>query len=253
MTDGTFHDPFAGAGSLPLEAQRLGLDAHASDLNPVAVLINKAMIEIPPKFAGRPAVNPESRGEPTVVAKTWRGAQGLADDVRRYGQWMRDEAEKRIGHHPRVAPSYSPMPSAGRIADIVGWWQLRRGANRWVGRGDVNAGAGAGRQAGRRSAEPGRETGRRLDRRFAGTVPPESSGSYCAVSGADSRAAPCGASARAAGGAAVVLERLADRGAAGGSVSPPRRRQVVLEGGRLRGDGRADDEVPGGRGGRDAR
>ena len=180
------------------------------------------MIEIPPKFAGRPAVNPESRGEPTVVAKTWRGAQGLADDVRRYGQWMRDEAEKRIGHHPRVAPSYPPMPSAGRIADIVGWWQLRRGANRWVGRGDVNAGAGAGRQAGRRSAEPGRGTGRRLDRRFAGTVPPESSGSY-------SRAAPCGASARAAGGAAVVLERLADRGAAGGSVSPPRRRQVVIE------------------------
>ncbi len=141
------------------------------------------MIEIPPKFAGRPAVNPESRGEPTVVAKTWRGAQGLADDVRRYGQWMRDEAEKRIGHHPRVALSYPPMPSAGRIADIVGWWQLRRGANRWVGRGDVNAGAGAGRQAGRRSAEPGRGTGRRLDRRFAGTVPPESSGSYCAVRG----------------------------------------------------------------------
>ena len=103
MTDGTFHDPFAGAGSLPLEAQGLGVEAHASDLNPVAVLINKAMIEIPPKFAGRPAVNPESRGEPTAVAKTWRSAQGLADDVRRYGQWMRDEAEKRIGHlYPRV-------------------------------------------------------------------------------------------------------------------------------------------------------
>ena len=150
------------------------------------------MIEIPPKFAGRPAVNPESRGEPTVVAKTWRGAQGLADDVRRYGQWMRDEAEKRIGHHPRVAPSYPPMPSAGRIADIVGWWQLRRGANRWVGRGDVNAEAGAGRQAGRRSAEPGRGTGRRLDRRFAGTVPPESSGSYCAVRGRTPGLPPAG-------------------------------------------------------------
>ena len=93
-----FHDPFAGGGALPLEAQRLGLDAHASDLNPVAVLINKAMIEIPPKFAGRPAVNPESRGEPTVIAKTWRGAQGLAEDVRHYGRWMREEAEKRIGH-----------------------------------------------------------------------------------------------------------------------------------------------------------
>ena len=93
-----FHDPFAGGGSLPLEAQRLGLEAHASDLNPVAVLINKAMIEIPPKFAGRPPVNPEMRNEPTVVARTWKGAQGLADDVRHYGRWMRDEAEKRIGH-----------------------------------------------------------------------------------------------------------------------------------------------------------
>ena len=93
-----FHDPFAGGGSLPLEAQRLGLEAHASDLNPVAVLINKAMIEIPPKFAGRPSVNPKSRGEPTIIAKTWRGAQGLAEDVRHYGRWMRDEAEKRIGH-----------------------------------------------------------------------------------------------------------------------------------------------------------
>ena len=92
-----FHDPFAGGGSLPLEAQRLGLEAHASDLNPVAVLINKAMIEIPPRFAGRPPVNPESRGEPTVVAKTWRGAQGLAEDVRYYGRWMRDEAKKRMG------------------------------------------------------------------------------------------------------------------------------------------------------------
>ena len=98
-----FHDPFAGGGALPLEAQRLGLEAHASDLNPVAVLINKAMIEIPPKFADRPPVNPESRAERTVVAKTWRGAQGLAEDVRYYGRWMRDEAEKRIGHlYPRM-------------------------------------------------------------------------------------------------------------------------------------------------------
>ena len=85
-----FHDPFAGGGALPLDAQRLGLEAHASDLNPVAVLINKAMIEIRPKFAGRPPVNPESQGEPTVIAKTWRGAQGLAEDVRHYGQWMRE-------------------------------------------------------------------------------------------------------------------------------------------------------------------
>ncbi len=96
-----FHDPFAGGGALPLEAQRLGLEAYASDLNPVAVLICKAMIEIPPRFAGRPPVNPEARR--AHITSTWRGAQGLAEDVRYYGQWMRDEAEKRIGHlYPKV-------------------------------------------------------------------------------------------------------------------------------------------------------
>jgi putative DNA methylase len=100
-----FHDPFAGGGSLPLEAQRLGLEVYASDLNPVAVLINKAMIEIPPKFAGRPPVNPDwtskSAGERGL--RVWKGSQGLAEDVRHYGQSMRDEAEKRIGHlYPKV-------------------------------------------------------------------------------------------------------------------------------------------------------
>ena len=93
-----FHDPFAGGGALPLEAQRLGLEAHASDLNPVAVLINKAMIEIPPKFAGKPPVNPKASKNDDLVAREWKGAEGLAEDVRYYGQWMRDEAEKRIGH-----------------------------------------------------------------------------------------------------------------------------------------------------------
>ena len=98
-----FHDPFAGGGALPLEAQRLGLEAHASDLNPVAVLINKAMIEIPPKFAGRPPVNPEARKNEDLIAREWKGAHGLAEDVRYYGRWMRDEAEKRIGHlYPKV-------------------------------------------------------------------------------------------------------------------------------------------------------
>ena len=98
-----FHDPFAGGGTLPLEAQRLGLEAYASDLNPVAVLINKAMIEIPPKYAGKPPVNPGSRKDKELIARPWRGAQGLAEDVRYYGQWMRDEAEKRIGHlYPKV-------------------------------------------------------------------------------------------------------------------------------------------------------
>jgi putative DNA methylase len=98
-----FHDPFAGGGALPLEAQRLGLEAYASDLNPVAVLINKAMIEIPPKFAGKPPVNPESRKKIGAQSGSWKGATGLAEDVRYYGQWMRDEAQKMIGHlYPKV-------------------------------------------------------------------------------------------------------------------------------------------------------
>jgi len=89
-------DPFAGGGSIPLEAQRLGLKALAGDLNPVAVLINKALIEIPPRFAGRPPVNPEARQKGKL--KVWKGAAGLAEDVRYYGRWMREEAERRIGH-----------------------------------------------------------------------------------------------------------------------------------------------------------
>ena len=128
-----FHDPFAGGGALPLEAQRLGLEAHASDLNPVAVLINKAMIEIPPKFAGRPPANPESQGEPTVIAKTWRGAQGLAEDVRHYGQWMRDEAEKRIGHlYPPVEVTSALVRERpdlksykGRKLTVIAWLWAR--------------------------------------------------------------------------------------------------------------------------------
>lgn len=98
-----FHDPFAGGGSIPLEAQRLGLEAWASDLNPVAVTINKAMIEIPPKFAGRPPVGPVPVGNAAQRLSEWKGASGLAEDVRRYGAWMRAEAQKRIGHlYPQV-------------------------------------------------------------------------------------------------------------------------------------------------------
>lgn len=101
-----FHDPFAGGGALPLEAQRLGLESYASDLNPVAVLINKAMIEIPPKFAGKPPVNPgwqKQAADRKAMTTDWDGAKGLAEDVRYYGQWMRDEAEKRIGHlYPKI-------------------------------------------------------------------------------------------------------------------------------------------------------
>jgi putative DNA methylase len=90
------YDPFAGGGSIPLEAQRLGLEAHASDLNPVAVLINKALIEIPPKFKDKAPINPEDRAKKHISA--WRGAQGLAADVRYYGAWMREQAFERIGH-----------------------------------------------------------------------------------------------------------------------------------------------------------
>src|SRR5262249_26667438 len=92
-------DPFAGGGAIPLEAQRLGLQGVAGDLNPVAVLIERAMLEIPPRFAGLPPVNSEVDKRLT----TWTGTQGLAADVEAYGRWMREEAERRIGHHyPRV-------------------------------------------------------------------------------------------------------------------------------------------------------
>ena len=128
-----FHDPFAGGGALPLEAQRLGLESYASHLNPVAVLINKAMIEIPPKFAGKPPVNPEARKEKSLIAREWKGAQGLAEDVRYYGQWMRDEAEKRIGHfYPKVAVTAEVTkerpdlkPYAGKSLTVIAWLWAR--------------------------------------------------------------------------------------------------------------------------------
>jgi len=108
-------DPFAGGGSIPLEAQRLGLEAHASDLNPVAVLINKALIEIPPRWAGQPPVFPGA-AESRMGDGNWPRATGLAEDVRRYGQWMRDEAEQRIGHlYPKAT-----LPD-GTQATVIAW------------------------------------------------------------------------------------------------------------------------------------
>lgn len=128
-----FHDPFAGGGALPLEAQRLGLEAYASDLNPVAVLINKAMIEIPPKFAVKPPVNPDARKDKQLISREWRGAQGLAEDVRYYGKWMRDEAEKRIGHlYPKIEitadmakerPDLKPL--IGKKLTVIAWLWAR--------------------------------------------------------------------------------------------------------------------------------
>ena len=128
-----FHDPFAGGGALPLEAQRLGLEAHASDLNPVAVLINKAMIEIPPKFAGSPPVNSVVRSGRELVTRQWKGAQGLAEDVRYYGNWMRSEAESRIGHlYPEVEVTAAMVaerpdlkPYLGRNLTVIAWLWAR--------------------------------------------------------------------------------------------------------------------------------
>ncbi len=117
-----FHDPFAGGGTIPLEAQRLGLEAWASDLNPVAVTINKAMIEIPPKFAGRAPVGPLPDGEiQTTLVADWSGAKGLAEDVRRYGAWMRTEAEKRIGHlYPKIEITEEMASERADLKPLVG-------------------------------------------------------------------------------------------------------------------------------------
>ncbi len=114
------YDPFSGGGSIPFEAQRLGLRAYGSDLNPVAVLIGKAMIEIPPKFAGLQPINPTARKE--LQRGTWngKGAEGLAEDVTYYGKWMRDEAEKRIGH---LYPKATLLD--GSEATVVAWLWAR--------------------------------------------------------------------------------------------------------------------------------
>lgn len=113
------HDPFAGGGAIPLEAQRLGLEAYASDLNPVAVLINKAMIEIPPKFSGKPPVRPlDGKSKGTYE---WKGATGLAEDVRHYGAWMREEAQRRIGHlYPQVIVSAEMAKERPDLKDYIG-------------------------------------------------------------------------------------------------------------------------------------
>jgi len=141
-------DPFAGGGTIPLEAQRLGLAAHASDLNPVAVLINKALIEIPPRFAGRPPVFP---GLADGRLGGWDGATGLAADVRAYGEWMRDEAQKRIGEHypqatlddgtkaPVIAWIWArtvtcPNPACGIEMPLLRSWWLgtKKGRQAWI-------------------------------------------------------------------------------------------------------------------------
>lgn len=120
----SLHDPFAGGGAIPLEAQRLGLDSFASDLNPVAVLINKAMIEIPPRFAGRAPVGPrQSKERQGNLAQDWSGSKGLAEDVRRYGAWMREMAYRELESlYPKVR---LPKEDGGGEATVIAWLWAR--------------------------------------------------------------------------------------------------------------------------------
>lgn len=111
------YDPFCGGGSIPIEGQRLGLKAVGSDLNPVAVLLTKALIEIPPRYSDHPAINPDARARRDLV--DWKGASGLAADVRYYGNWMRDQAFERIGYfYPSIRPSGQ---SAGMPLEVIAW------------------------------------------------------------------------------------------------------------------------------------
>lgn len=108
------YDPFSGGGSIPLEAQRLGLPAYGSDLNPVAVMIGKAMIEIPPKFKDMPPIHPGPKER-----QFYRNAEGLAEDVKYYGEWMREKAFERIGHlYPQVQ---LPKEYGGGKGTVVAW------------------------------------------------------------------------------------------------------------------------------------
>ncbi len=129
-----FHDPFAGSGALPVEAQRLGLESYATDLNPVAVIINKAMIEIPSRFAGHAPVRPRTEGARQAgLHEDWSGTKGLAEDVRRYGAWIRAEAENRIGHlYPKITitaemtaerPDLKPL--VGQSLAVIAWLWAR--------------------------------------------------------------------------------------------------------------------------------
>jgi putative DNA methylase len=141
-------DPFGGGGAIPLEALRLGLPAYTGDLNPVAVLIQRAMLEIPGRFADQPPVNPNARAS----QGWWEGTRGLTADVQAYGEWMREEARQRIGrYYPDATLSdgtkatpiawiwartvRSPDPSWGGAVPLVRSWVLAKKAGRpavWV-------------------------------------------------------------------------------------------------------------------------
>jgi len=144
-------DPFCGGGSIPLEAQRLGLEVRASDLNPVAVLITKALVELPPKFAGRPPVHPDDSGRFATSGGVWKGSTGLADDIRWYGNWMRDRAAERIGRlYPTATPPGGspttviawvwartvacPNPACGSVMPLARsfWLNSKKGSEAWI-------------------------------------------------------------------------------------------------------------------------
>lgn len=111
-------DPFAGGGSIPLEANRLGFEAHAGDLNPVAVLLNKCNLELAPRWVDHPPVNPKDRGQ-IGGTQSWRGTHGLAADVRFYGKLVLERARERIGNlYPRVK---LPKEQGGTEARVIAW------------------------------------------------------------------------------------------------------------------------------------
>jgi len=196
------HDPFAGGGAIPLEAQRLGLEAYASDLNPVAVLINKAMIEIPPRFAGRAPVHPDAKS----TLGRWHGAGGVAEDVRRYGQWIRDEAAKRVGHlYPKVKITTDMTkdrpdlePYVGREVNVIAWLWARtvRSPSPAFGHVDVPLASsfilssGEGKEA---YVVPEVDRNDYQFRVLMGSPPPEASGGTKAARGANFRCLMSGA------------------------------------------------------------
>ncbi len=115
-------DPFSGGGSIPLEAARLGFEAHAADLNPVAVILNKCNLELAPRWNSKPPVNPKARMEHTK-ATHWEGTRGLADDVRFYGKIIRQKAQEKIGHlYPKVK---LPKEHGGGEANVIAWLWAR--------------------------------------------------------------------------------------------------------------------------------
>ncbi|NJD67808.1 MAG: hypothetical protein C3F12_04515 [Candidatus Methylomirabilota bacterium] len=120
-------DPFAGGGSIPLEAARLGFESHAADLNPVAVLLNKCNLELVPRWLDQPAVNPEDRSQKSggrrLVSGEWRGSRGLAADVRYYGRVVLERVRKKIGHlYPKVK---LPKEHGGHEANVIAWLWAR--------------------------------------------------------------------------------------------------------------------------------